>query len=67
MNPSSLDIDSLTHSICLLLGIRLLGIGDGQLALGDQVGSQASVGVWAVMVVSVAMLLSALLLRKGRS
>ena len=54
MYTASLDIDTITHGVCFLLGIFLLGIRDGQLSFEDQVRGQASVRVWRVMGVPVA-------------
>ena len=51
---SSLDVDTITHGVCLLFGVFLLGIRDGQLSFENQVRGQASVRVWRVVGVPVA-------------
>jgi hypothetical protein len=47
-------INPLTNAICLLLRIFLLRVCDGQFAFEDQMRGEASVGVWAVVGISVA-------------
>lgn len=41
MDPSRIDINPITDTKGLLGGIRVLGIGDGQLARKDEMRSQA--------------------------
>jgi len=54
VDTTSLDIDTIAHSVCLLLGTFLLWISHCELSFADQMRRQASVGVWTVVGVPVA-------------
>jgi hypothetical protein len=54
MDTASLDIESIAHGVCLLLGIFLLRICNRELSFEDQMRGQASMGVRAVVGVPVA-------------
>ena len=51
---TSLNVDSITHGVCLLLGIFLFRINNRKLSSEDQMGGQTLVGVRAVVRVPVA-------------
>lgn len=65
VDATSLDIDTITHAVCLLLGFFLLGIRDRQLPFENQVRGQASVGVGTVVGVPVARNISPVSRRRG--
>jgi hypothetical protein len=60
VDTASLDVNSIAHAVCFLLGVFLLGIGNRELSFEDQMGRQESVRVRAVVGVPVANCLSAL-------
>ena len=54
MNPFCLDINTITHSVRLLLGFLVLGENDRQLAFEDEVSGETSVSVWGIMGIAMA-------------
>lgn len=49
MNPTSIHIKTVTDNKGLLCRIFVLGVGDGQIPLENEVGGQAAVGMGAIM------------------
>lgn len=49
MNAVGLNVDAVADGVCLLFGLRVLGVRDGQLAGDDQMRCQASVGMRLVV------------------
>jgi len=52
MHPPSTDIDAVSDAVRRLLRFGVFGVGDGQLAVEDEVRRQAGVGVRRVVRVS---------------
>lgn len=52
MQSTSVDIDPTAHAKSLFGGILILGISDGELAIEDEMGGEAVVGMWGVVCIS---------------
>lgn len=52
MEPAGINVDAIADRVSCLVGILIFGIRDGQLALEDEVGCEAGMGMRAVMSVA---------------